>query len=243
MAMTVVQQTMWQDLRSFPLDLPGHPLQFTERLRNEQGWARAYTDRVIGEYRRFLLLAATADDMLVPSDAVDQAWHLHLLDTRAYWDRLCGLVGKPIHHTPSRGGTAERARHRDRYLVTLGRYRDVFGEEPPADIWSPCEQRFAGRCRRVNIDESWVIAKRVPRNVGLAAASALVLAGCSTVTGGVLGALGLLLAFSIVVVLFASRSDAADLRRTRDSGGGGFNTGICSGDSGGGGCGGGSGCG
>lgn len=249
MTMTVVQQTMWQQLRSLPLDLPDHPLPFTERLRNEHGWPRAFADRVVGEYRKFLLLAATADDVLVPSDAVDQAWHLHLLDTRAYWDALCRLVGKPIHHTPSRGGPAERARHRDRYEVTFERYRDVFGEDPPADVWPRSDERFAGRYRRVNVDESWVVAKRVPRNIGLVSTAALVLAGCAGLAAtNVFVGLGLVVVLAIVLGAIASNSDAAQRKHTRDGGGGtsGCGAGGCNcpggGDSGGG-CGGGSGCG
>ena len=105
MAMTVVQTRLWNELESLLLDDPTHAPPFTERLREEHGWSAAFASRVVHEYRRFLLLAATEESITVPSDAVDQAWHLHLVDTHAYWDGLCSTVMcKALHHTPSRGG-------------------------------------------------------------------------------------------------------------------------------------------
>ena len=104
MALVHAQERLWARLDSFPLDIASHPVPFTERLRREQAWPADFARRVVFEYRRFLLLAATADAVVVPSDAVDQAWHLHLTDTRSYWSELCHrILGKPLHHTPSRG--------------------------------------------------------------------------------------------------------------------------------------------
>ena len=103
---------LWLSIRGFPFDDPAHAVPFSARLRREQGWTCAYASRVLDEYRRFLFLTVTHDELMVPSEAVDQAWHLHMIDTRAYWDELCGrAVGHPIHHTPSRGGAAEDSRH------------------------------------------------------------------------------------------------------------------------------------
>ncbi len=48
------------------------------------------------EYRRFAFLAATAGHPVTPSDAVDQAWHLHLTYSRDYWDRFCPLLGNLV---------------------------------------------------------------------------------------------------------------------------------------------------
>ena len=112
MAMTVGQVHLWTELESLELDHPTHEPSFSERLRQEHGWTTSFASRVVGEYRRFLLLAATEETLMVPSDAVDQAWHPHLVDTRAYWEELCGrVIHKALHHTPSRGGDAELERH------------------------------------------------------------------------------------------------------------------------------------
>jgi uncharacterized protein (TIGR04222 family) len=84
---------------------------------------------------------------VTPSDQVDQAWHLHLLYTESYWDGLCrGVLGRPLHHGPTRGGVREAAKFHDWYGRTLDSYRRLFGSEPPADIWPPAAERF-GRDR------------------------------------------------------------------------------------------------
>jgi len=163
MAMTVAQAKLWSNLESIQLDDPRCQPPFTERLCQEQGWSAAFASRVVHEYRRFLLLAATEESFTVPSDAVDQAWHLHLVDTHAYWDDLCSrVIGKALHHTPSRGGDAEFEHHQRGYEATLLRYHSVFDEDAPKDIWPPTRERFGGRHRRVDLRNVWVIPRRLP---------------------------------------------------------------------------------
>src|SRR5262249_47420226 len=118
--------------------------------------------------------------------AVDAAWHLHLTYTRSYWQRLCGgVLGRPLHHDPSRGGPDEAARHRHMYSRTLAAYREAFGQEPPADIWPPAGERFGDdlKGRAVNRARNWVIPKRpVKRVAGFTAAFAAAVAlvpGCA----------------------------------------------------------------
>lgn len=107
-------------------------LGFEGRLAAENGWSDAFAARVAVEYRRFLALIAIGEEQLTPSDAVDQAWHLHLAYTRDYWQGLCrDIVGRDIHHEPTSGGPDQRERYRDRYACTLDHYRATFGEPPP----------------------------------------------------------------------------------------------------------------
>jgi uncharacterized protein (TIGR04222 family) len=99
---------------------------------------------------------------VTPSGQVDQAWHLHLTYTRAYWGEFCEQVlGRPLHHNPSRGGAAEQRRYRNDYARTLSSYRAHFGVLPPADIWPAPEQRFGDDLHfaRVNLARHWVIRK------------------------------------------------------------------------------------
>ena len=49
-----------------------------------------YAERVVAEYKRFVFLLVCSDQMLAPSEDVDQVWHLHMTYTRSYWDRMCG---------------------------------------------------------------------------------------------------------------------------------------------------------
>jgi len=58
-------------------------LPFEARLARENGWCRAYTQRVIVEYKRFVYLAMTAGHVVTPSEEVDHAWHMHLTYTRS----------------------------------------------------------------------------------------------------------------------------------------------------------------
>ena len=91
---------------------------------------------MIGEYKRFCFLAATAGHPVTPSDAVDQAWHLHLTYSRDYWERFCPeILGRPLHHGPTEGGGAEQQLYFAQYAQTLKSYERIFGERAPADLW------------------------------------------------------------------------------------------------------------
>ena len=243
------QKSLWARLQRFEFDdSPGPETSFAHRLTRENGWSEAYTSRVLQEYRRFLLLCATADHPVTPSDAVDQAWHLHMVYTRSYWERLCGeTLGLPVHHGPTRGGPAEREKFNHWYERTLQSYIDVFGEPPPHDIWPVAAVRFApSRFQRVDRRTHWVIRK--PRMTRRAAAVAALLvlaigaAGCTSRPIGKDKMIMLGIGGAVVVI-------AAMIRygRSRGGDGGGCAAGGCSTSGGcgsgcGGGCGGG-GCG
>ncbi len=194
MAMTDEQRDLLTRVEGVPLDQPGVSLPFSARLARENGWSPAYATRVVAEYRRFVFLAAAAGHPVTPSEEVDQAWHLHLVYTRSYWDELCGQVlGFPLHHGPTVGGPAEGAKFTDWYQRTLESYERLFGAEPPSDIWPPPRQRFANaeRFRRVNTAEHWVVPKPAlaqeggSRRIGpvAVAAGALTLTGCLAAAG------------------------------------------------------------
>jgi len=110
------------------------PAGFAERLAHEEGWTLDAALGVLREYRRFVVLAATAGQSVTPSKAVDAAWHLHLTHTRDYWLRLTPLLPAALHHDPS-GNLAGEAEHfAQQYLATLTLYRARFGEPDPL-IW------------------------------------------------------------------------------------------------------------
>lgn len=151
-----------QRIEAFPMDEPGAVLPFTSRLAREQGWTHAFAARVVVEYKRFLVLAMEAGHPVTPPEAVDQVWHLHLIYTRSYWQQLCGgVLGKELHHGPTLGGNAEEEKFRDWYLATLGSYRRIFGEPPPAAIWPDHSTRFAhaGAGRWVDTARYWLLPR------------------------------------------------------------------------------------
>ncbi len=135
---------LWNRIEDFRFDDPAAQLSFSQRLARENGWSRYYASRVIAEYKKFCYLAMTAGHSVTPSDEVDQAWHLHLIYTRSYWDGFCGRVlGRAFHHGPTRGGADESAKFHDWYEATLVSYQSTFGSPPPTDIWPGPESRFA----------------------------------------------------------------------------------------------------
>lgn len=133
---------LWHALSAYEVGPADADLSFTARLARENGWSLAHALRVFDEYRRFLFLAVTADHPVTPSDAVDQVWHLHLTYTRDYWERLCPeVLGRFLHHGPTRGGSAESARFFEQYALTLRSYEAAFGPAPAA-IWPDARQRL-----------------------------------------------------------------------------------------------------
>ena len=178
---------LWDRLLAFDLDGAAQ-FSFSHRLARDNGWSIAFAQRVALEYKRFLYLAATCGHPVTPSDEVDQAWHLHLVYTRSYWDDLCGQVlGFALHHGPTKGGVAEGHKFRDWYAQTLQAYQVAFGTAPPADIWPPAAQRFgeAPYFQRLNRRQYLLVPRPrwrwvLNRRVGLGLSGTLLLVGCST---------------------------------------------------------------
>jgi uncharacterized protein (TIGR04222 family) len=140
---------------------PGKAERFSERLARDNGWPSAYARRVEAEYRRFLLLAATPGEFVVPSEQVDQAWHLHLLDSARY-RRFCReVLGCTLDHQPGDGSASERERLSRACTRTLARYEQRFAERAPKDIWPSVVRRFGIdlEVRRVNTAEHWLLPK------------------------------------------------------------------------------------
>ena len=144
-------RVLWEKLRTLSFDHGTGPRTFATRLASEQGWSAGFTSRVIEEYRRFLLLFALVQRReqairvpagnppvvrIVPSAAVDKAWHLHLLYTQSYWGTLCqDILGAPLHHQPADGSSGEEVALDEIYRVNMEAYRTTFGELAPSDIW------------------------------------------------------------------------------------------------------------
>lgn len=84
-------------------------------------------NKIEAEYRQFLYLAAThPEDVIVPwSDALDEFWHTHILDTRKYEQDCMVIFGKMFHHDPHLpiGSKAQV----DNFNNTKKLYRETFG--------------------------------------------------------------------------------------------------------------------
>jgi hypothetical protein len=174
-----------QKLESFQIDVEGDVLPLSARLCRENQWKQDYAERCLTEYKRFLYLVIRSNQELTPSDQVDQVWHLHLLYTQSYWTDLCqNTLGCQLHHLPTKGGGQELARFRAQYQATLDSYREVFGTQPPADIWPSVDDRFrhADAFVRINRAGYWLVRKP-PEWLTAAFTGSLFLVACTQQDG------------------------------------------------------------
>jgi uncharacterized protein (TIGR04222 family) len=148
-------------ITSFEFDEHDTADPFSKRLARENRWSSDYTARVLVEYKRFLLLASTAEHPVTPSDQVDQAWHLHLLYSAGYRSFCRNVLGRTLDHGPSSGGAQQRSHFIQAYQQTLLSYRALFGEPPPPDIWPDAESRFGHDLAfvRLNREDFWTVRK------------------------------------------------------------------------------------
>jgi len=125
---------------------------------SEQEWDKAEV-----EYRRFLTLKQIYPGVsLVPSKQVDQVWHAHILDTRAYREDCSKLFGRFIDHYPYFGiyGEEDCQALQNAFEVTVSLYEGHFGTYPKRDdavatrcedhschVPSECACRVAGACK------------------------------------------------------------------------------------------------
>jgi len=102
----------------------------------------------IFEYKRFLQMKKSFPKLeLAPSPLVDEVWHMHILDTRAYMKDCERIFGGYIHHSPSFGDSDEEKKGMaDRYTETMEVYEKVFGESAPEYIWPRVNSAGCGSC-------------------------------------------------------------------------------------------------
>jgi hypothetical protein len=79
-----------------------------EKLAEERGWTQEFADEVEDLYRKFLALNARYPDRKIcPTGPIDDFWHAHILDTRAYAAACESLLGRFLHHFPYFGMRGE----------------------------------------------------------------------------------------------------------------------------------------
>lgn len=118
------------------LDLSGVRFKLSNPEEGE-AWTAEVLDLAESEYRKFLALCmAYPDEAIVPCRLVDQFWHQHILDTRAYREDCQRLFGFFYDHFPYFGlnGPEDAANLESAYAVTLNLYEMSFGE-PPLGAW------------------------------------------------------------------------------------------------------------
>lgn len=157
----MTNELLWSKIADFGIDDPESSYPFSYRLSSENGWDYGFTLRCIHEYLRFIYLAAVSDSSICPADAVDQVWHLHLLYTQSYWEDMYeGVLGKKIHHGPTRGGKTESEKFHKLYIHTLDVYKNEFKEDAPNDIWLSTNEQFSRKhFVRIDITKNFILPK------------------------------------------------------------------------------------
>lgn len=149
---------LYQKILNYPFDNINAIAPFSSRLAVDNAWSIDYTKHVIVEYKRFLFLMLVAGHKVAPSDQIDQAWHLHILSSYAYWEDFCGnTVHKKLHHWPAEG---DREFH-DWYRMTINSYIRFFGHCPPENIWVSAQIRLTTKTGFIRVDneKNWIVKK------------------------------------------------------------------------------------
>ncbi|MBV9383445.1 MAG: glycine-rich domain-containing protein-like [Streptosporangiaceae bacterium] len=101
----------------------------------ETAMTLAEADQRVAAYRRFLKLCVWyPEQSIVPSKAIDEVWHTHILDTAKYAADSEAVFGSFMHHFPYFGlrGTDDEATWQAAYARTRELFRLHFGTELPA---------------------------------------------------------------------------------------------------------------
>lgn len=78
------------------------------KLETVTGWSAEAVAEAEQLYRKYLSLAMVyPQTLLVPSRVIDEFWHAHILDTRAYMADCEMLFGRYLHHHPYGGPPAD----------------------------------------------------------------------------------------------------------------------------------------
>lgn len=106
-----------------------------QKLVEEQEWTPEFCGEAESLYRKFLALNARYPDRKIcPTGPIDEFWHAHIVDTRAY-HQDCELVfGEYLHHFPYFGmrGPDDREALEKTFRESVELFIIHFGIDPTA---------------------------------------------------------------------------------------------------------------
>lgn len=74
-------------------------------------WDLERAEAALRNYKRYMAVTkALGGEQLVPNGDIDEIWHMHILDTRAYMKDCNELFGEYMHHFPYFGRLGEENR-------------------------------------------------------------------------------------------------------------------------------------
>lgn len=135
-------------IASIDLEMVKMKLQDTEE---GLGWTQEQCDEAEIEYKRFLHLNKKfSNATIVPHGVMDDMWHQHILDTRAYHKDCETVFGEYLHHFPYFGIRSEADKH-DLDLAFEGTqrfYEEEFKVKMLNDESSHCKRACQSYCKR-----------------------------------------------------------------------------------------------
>lgn len=129
-----------------------------QRRNGELLWDEERVARALQEYKQFLaLMHWNPEAVLVPSEDIDDVWHMHVLNTARYQSDCEMIFGCIQHHFPSTGESEDAHDAHTRDLEeTLQLFEEAFGEIPQSysiNSERKCGRVIVGRkCGRVTVD-------------------------------------------------------------------------------------------
>ena len=99
------------------------------RLISKKGWTEQHAARMVEEYREYLTLFYhhPGDELVPPTQDLDDVWHEHILDTQRYASDCDRMFGRFIHHVPGLEHGTER--HTEGLQRTRKHWWQLFGPE------------------------------------------------------------------------------------------------------------------
>ncbi len=116
------------------------------------GWSHQQCDSAEIEYKRYWQLCHKYGKGIVPNKVMDEMWHYHILDTKAYHRDSKKVFGGYMHHYPYFGmrGAEDAEDLKQSFERTKDLYLDLFDEEMAReehnDCWHDCENRCWHAC-------------------------------------------------------------------------------------------------
>lgn len=105
------------------------------KMVEEHEWTPEFCNEVESLYRRFLALNIRYPDRKIcPTGPIDEFWHAHILDTRAYMRDCDVLFGGYLHHFPYFGmrGPDDKAALENAFGESIELFITHFGIDPTA---------------------------------------------------------------------------------------------------------------
>jgi hypothetical protein len=103
------------------------------KMIEETDWTSEFCEEVESLYRMFLALNARYPDRKIcPTGPIDEFWHAHIVDTRAYTRDCDQVFGKYLHHFPYFGmrGPEDKVALEDTFRESIELFIIHFGIDP-----------------------------------------------------------------------------------------------------------------